>query len=117
MKRELALLLALYAGCVALAAALWYRPLLLAACYVVVSLLVLARWHAAGDLVFYALTFLLGPLGELVAVHAGAWTYHGTQWPVPPWLPLLWGIVAVFLRRTCDIATGAIAAGSRQRPG
>jgi len=37
--------------------------------------------------------FALGPLGETVPVYVGAWTI---------WLPPLWGIVALSLKKSCE---------------
>ena len=96
---ELVLLLFLYALCVALASALWLHPVTLAACYVLVSVLALLKWHTKADVVAYVVAAVLGPLGEAVVVHFGAWTYAKSSLFIPLWLPLVWGIVGFFLRR------------------
>ncbi len=96
---ELALLLLVYGLCVALASALWTHPAKLTGCYVLVSLLTALKWHTKADLVSYAAGAVLGPLGEAVAVHYGAWTYAKSSLLIPMWLPLLWGVAGFFLRR------------------
>jgi hypothetical protein len=96
---ELVLLLLLYGLCVALASTLWAQPAMLAACYVLVSILALLKWHTAADVISYVVAAILGPAGEAVVVHFGAWTYARPVLLIPLWLPLLWGIAGFFLRR------------------
>lgn len=105
---ELVLLLLLYGLCVALASALWAQPAALAACYVLVSILVLLKWHAKADVVSYVVAAVLGPLGEAVVVHYGAWTYAKPILLIPLWLPLLWGVAGSFLRRLTLTVTSII---------
>jgi len=96
---DLVLLLLLYALCVVLASALWSRPVTLTACYVLVSILALLKWHTKADVVSYVVAAVLGPAGEAVVVHYGAWAYAKPILLIPVWLPLVWGIVGFFLRR------------------
>jgi hypothetical protein len=96
---ELTLLLLVYGLCVGLAGALWAHPAKLTGCYVLVSILALLKWNTKADLVSYAAAAVLGPLGEAVAVYAGAWTYAQSRLLIPLWLPLLWGVAGSFLRR------------------
>ena len=96
---ELVLLLLVYGLCFALASVLWAHPGWLTLCYAFVSIFTLLKWHTKADLVSYAAAVILGPLGEAVAVHYGAWTYAESSFLVPMWLPLLWGIAGFFLRR------------------
>ena len=105
---ELVLLLLLYALCVALASALWLRPVTLAACYVLVSILALLTWHTKADVVSYVVAAILGPAGEAIVVHYGAWAYAKPILLIPVWLPLVWGIVGFFLRRFTWTVTSII---------
>ena len=98
---ELVLLLLLYALCVALASALWSRPVTLTACCVLLSILALLKWHTTADVVSYVVAAVLGPLGEAVVVHYGAWTYAKTILPIPLWLPLLVGDCRVLPTKVC----------------
>jgi uncharacterized membrane protein YoaT (DUF817 family) len=100
------LLLLTYATCVTLACLLWPRPYLLTACYAVISLILLARWHSRPDLIFYTVAFFVGPLGELFAIASGAWTYTRPFYIIPLWLPFLWGIAALFIKKLSDTLTG-----------
>jgi len=107
--RELILLFLIYGLCVALASTLWAYPVMLTGCYVFVSVLILLKWHTRADVVAYATTAILGPLGEAVTIHYGAFTYSKPTLLIPLWLPLLWGIAGFFLRRLIsNIANRAI---------
>jgi uncharacterized membrane protein YoaT (DUF817 family) len=89
----------IYLATVGLAGLLWRQPLVLTLCYVVLSALILWTWHSRGDLIFYVVPFVLGPLAEIVAVALGAWSYSQTAWLIPPWLPFAWGIAVLFVYR------------------
>ena len=49
---------------------LWRKPVILTICYVAISIL---KGHTKSDLLFYLITFILGPVGESVAIPLGAW--------------------------------------------
>jgi hypothetical protein len=49
----------------------------------------LRKWHSRSDLMFYVVAFVLGPLGEIVAVSSGAWEYARPSYLIPMWLPFL----------------------------
>jgi hypothetical protein len=57
---------------------------------------------------FYVAGFVLGPLGEAMAVHFDAWHYSKPIFLVPIWLPCLWGIAAFFVKRFCATLLRAI---------
>jgi uncharacterized membrane protein YoaT (DUF817 family) len=89
-------------------------PGLLLACYLAVSILMLSQWHSPRDLIYYGVAFVLGPVFEAATVHFGAWQYSEPLYLIPIWLPLLWGIMAVFLKKVCEIFAGLVGAkGSR----
>ena len=102
MKKQIAALLLTYALCIALASFLWSHPIILSACLVLIGVFMLRRWHSKADLLFYSVAFLLGPLGEAIAVRSGAWSYSKPSFLIPLWLPLLWGIVGLFLKKLCE---------------
>jgi hypothetical protein len=107
MKTDLLLEAAIYVSTLSMTSLLWRRPWLLLACLAAVSGLMFWRWHRPGDLLLYAAGFVLGPLGEMMAVHFGAWRYARPGFLVPVWLPCLWGIAALFVKRLCDTLLGA----------
>ncbi len=82
-----------------LAATLWSKPLLLAAVYVVLTMGALTLWHRRADIVYYAVPFVIGPFGELVAIRGGAWSYTDAGLMFPIWLPVAWGLAGICIRR------------------
>jgi hypothetical protein len=102
MKKELMLELSIYALCVALAGLLWQKPVILSLCYLAISILMLKKWHARSDLFFYSVAFVLGPAGEIVAVYLGAWEYSKPFYLIPIWLPFLWGVAALFMKKITE---------------
>lgn len=107
MTKDIAVQLSIYAGCIAVVSQLWQRPFALLAALVFISAAMLWKWHSRMDLAFYALAFFLGPVGEAVAVWYGVWEYGRPLLLVPVWLPFLWGIVAMFMRRLAEAVVGA----------
>ena len=102
MKKELLIEAAIYVSCFSLASFLWEKPAVLLLCLATISTLMLRRWHLRSDVFFYIAGFVLGPLGEAMAVHFDAWRYSRPFFLVPIWLPCLWGIAALFVKRLCD---------------
>lgn len=102
MKNDLLIEAAIYVTVLSLASFLWQRPGVLLLCLVAVSALMLWPWHRRSDVFFYAAGFVLGPLGEMMAVHFGAWQYAKPFFLVPIWLPFLWGIAGLFVKRLCE---------------
>lgn len=81
---------------------LWGSPLVLVGFYGLISALMLYKWHGVSDLCLYFTGFAFGPLGEMVPAYFGAWTYAEPSYVIPMWLPPLWGIVALGLKKQCD---------------
>lgn len=92
--------LPLYIACIAFAGLLWQRPVVLCLVYVSISALVLWKYHCKGDLIYFFVPFFMGPLGELLPVALGSWTYAKPLWMIPLWLPFVWGLAGLFMRRT-----------------
>ncbi len=102
MKRELVFELGIYCFCVVLAGILWHKQILLTSIYLMVSFIMLYKWHNKSDIVFYAAGFILGPAGEIFAVYRGAWQYAEPFYLIPFWLPFLWGIAALFIKKLSE---------------
>ena len=96
---EIALMILVYGFCITLASALWKHPVILTSGYVLISIIVLIKWHTKADVISFITGAVFGPLGESIAIHYGAWTYSKSILIIPIWLPLLWGIAGTFLRR------------------
>jgi len=105
MKSMLAIEIGIYALCVALAGFLWRNPAILALCYIFISFFLLYRWHTNSDLIFYFTAFVLGPIGELVATYHGAWKYSKPIFLIPIWLPFLWGIALLVMKKLSETLT------------
>lgn len=102
MKKELVFELGIYAISVALAGFFWGKPVLLTISYGVISMIMLTKWHERSDLIFYFVAFGLGPIGEAFAIYLGAWQYSKPFYLIPVWLPFLWGISALFLKKISE---------------
>jgi hypothetical protein len=102
MRKDLVFELGIYAISIILVGFLWQRPSILTILYVVISLIMLTRWHGKSDLIFYFVAFSLGPIGEAFAICLGAWKYSKPFYLVPIWLPFLWGISALFVKRISE---------------
>jgi len=102
MKKELLFELIIYFLCVALAGFLWHKPIILTVCYAVITIITLIKWHTKSDLFFYFVAFVLGPLGESIGIYFGAWQYSKPFYLIPIWLPLLWGIAALFIKNISE---------------
>ncbi len=102
MKKELSFELCIYAISVALSGLFWRRPAILGISYVIISMIMLIKWHEKSDLIFYFVAFSLGPIGEAFAVYLRAWQYSKPFYLIPIWLPFLWGISALFLKNISE---------------
>ena len=57
-------------------------------------------WRSKEDLLLYIICSVAGTLAEAVAIASGAWKYSLPNFiGVPYWLPFLWGIAALFIKR------------------
>jgi len=102
MKKELIFELSIYAVLLILVVALWNRPVILAACYGIMSLVILLIWHTKRDLFFYFVGFVLGSVGGSIAIYFGGWKYSKPFYLIPLWLPFLWGIGALLVKNISE---------------
>jgi hypothetical protein len=102
MKQEIAFELGIYCVSVILAGLLWHKPLLLTSIYLMISFIMLYKWHTKSDFIFYAAGLVLGPAGEIFAVYLGAWQYAKPFFLIPLWLPFLWGIAVLFFKKLSE---------------
>jgi hypothetical protein len=101
MKKELISEFSIYAVSLILVAGFWDRPVILTVCYTFISILILLKWHTRKDLIFYCVGFILGSIGDSIAVYFGAWGYSKPFYLIPLWLPFLWGIAALLIKNIC----------------
>jgi hypothetical protein len=69
---------------------------------------VLSYWHAKEDIYFVVAGGIIGPLMELIGTSVGAWHYSNPTWYIPVWLPLVYAVFAVVVRRTAVLVNGWI---------
>ena len=93
--------LPIYVACIAPAALLWQKPMVLTLFYLVTALGLLSWRHSAEDLIYFFVPFVFGPAGEFFAVQQGAWSYAGTPL-IPYWLPFAWGIAGLFMKNLSE---------------
>jgi len=108
MKKELVFELCIYIMSVVLVGFFWHEPAILTIFYVVISVIMLTKWHEKSDLIFYFVAFALGPIGEAFAIYLGAWQYSKPFYLIPVWLPFLWGIISLFVKKICETLLKAV---------
>lgn len=89
--------------CIGLVCAFWKSPGILTLILSLVSFVLLRVWNTRSDIVCFTAAFVLGPIGEFIAIASGAWSYSAPWVKVPIWLPLAWGIAALYLKRTTEV--------------
>jgi hypothetical protein len=88
-------------GIIALVAvcSFWQSPVVLTTILLFLSGIVLIGKRNQQDLVIFLTCGALGALAEIFVVAFGAWSYAMPQFlGIPSWLPLAWGISALFIR-------------------
>lgn len=78
----------------------WNQPFHVLAGLVVIAGMMLYLRGSKTDIVFFVTAGLAGTAAEAIAIYFGAWNYGNSQLlGVPIWLPVLWGIAALFTDR------------------
>lgn len=87
------------------AIALLYKSnFFLTAFILLASIIVMKFWHKKGDIYFFIVGAIIGPVGEIIDIHFGAWQYSNpTFLGIPLWLPLTWGLGMVMIRRFAEL--------------
>ena len=102
----LIIVIGIYVIAVSLISLLWRNPIILALCFISMSLLMLLKWHEKSDLLLYFLAFILGPIAEIVLVYSGVWRYSDPVLFVPIWLPFAWGIAMLIIKKLSETLNG-----------
>lgn len=64
-------------------------------CFVVMNL-----WHEKYDVIYFIVAAALGPIGEIICIHYGTWSYtKPSLFGIPIWLPLVWGLAGILITR------------------
>jgi hypothetical protein len=78
---------------------LWKDVLLLSSVLIILSIIFLTFWHRKKDIITFIFGVIFGWVTESICIYFGAWAYTNTTFLVPFWLPILWGIAAMIMRR------------------
>lgn len=79
----------------------WETPVRLALFLVALSAALLSFWGSREDVYLYAISAACGALAEAFAIGFKAWAYPKPDMiGIPVWLPFVWGIAGVFIKRT-----------------
>ena len=84
---------------------LWQYNFLLTAILIILSIILILILQNKKNIKLYLIFAALGVITEALMVSRNAWTYPNPDiFKIPIWLPLLWGIVALFIRQITIIA-------------
>lgn len=79
----------------------WVYPLWLTLGLIIISIILLLITRKKEDILLYITCGMAGAAAEYIAISSGAWSYSGfTNGLIPYWLPFLWGIAAIFIKKT-----------------
>ncbi|NIM47244.1 MAG: DUF2878 family protein [Candidatus Aenigmarchaeota archaeon] len=80
-------------------ALLWRDVVLLTAALLILAIFSLRHFHKKNDVIIFFMGAITGASAELVCIYFGAWKYTNPTYLIPLWLPVLWGIAAIVIRR------------------
>ncbi len=79
---------------------LWEHNLALSLILVILAIIMLLTKRSTKELKTFIICALSGAIAESLAVMMGAWSYTNPDIVgIPMWLPILWGIAAIFMVR------------------
>jgi hypothetical protein len=79
---------------------MWDKPLMLTAVVISLSALMMLVHKDIEDLYLYIIIGSMGAAAEIIAIVSGAWEYAFPNLVgIPYWLPFLWGIAGLFIKR------------------
>ncbi|VVB58725.1 Uncharacterised protein [Candidatus Anstonella stagnisolia] len=80
----------------------WNVPVLTLVLLIIAGLLLYMR-SGNQEIALFVFCGIAGAVSETIGIFFGAWTYAlPTAFQIPLWLPVLWGIAAVFTLRTYE---------------
>lgn len=79
---------------------LWKYNIILFLVLLAISFLLLFIQKEKSEIWLFIACGFYGALAEIIAIYFGSWTYNSADFlGVPIWLPVLWGIAALFMKR------------------
>ncbi|NIP40571.1 MAG: DUF2878 family protein [Candidatus Aenigmarchaeota archaeon] len=75
--------------------------LLLTALLIIAWLVGIRFWHKKHDIYFFVAGAVIGSIAEIICIYFGVWQYaNPTFLGIPMWLPIVWGLAAMLIKRT-----------------
>lgn len=100
MLNKLFQYLVLTIGSISLVCVLYEKEFLLLVALVSLSILMFGLKRSKSEIILFVICGLSGALAEVVVVSFGGWEYARADYlNVPIWLPILWGISAIYIKR------------------
>ena len=78
---------------------LWRDIVLLTSSLLILAIFSLRYFHKKNDVIIFFIGAVIGTGTELVCIYFGAWKYMNPTYLIPLWLPVLWGLAAIVIRR------------------
>ncbi len=104
LEKELFFDIALFAVGIAFISLFYMNNILLLLLLILLCVFGLKFWYKKHDTYFFVSGAIIGPIGEIVAIHFGAWYYtNPTVLGIPVWLPIVWGLAVVLIKRAAEI--------------
>lgn len=81
----------------------WRHDFLMFVILAIISILLLLLGKSKKELFLYFIFAIAGSLAEATQMSTGAWKYsHPTILGLVYWMPLVWGIAGIFVKRLCE---------------
>ncbi len=82
---------------------LWKYNVILTIVLLLLSFTLLILQKSKTELFMFLACSFYGAIAEVIAIYFGAWNYSLPNFGgIPIWLPILWGIAAIFMKRLHD---------------
>jgi len=95
---------------------LWRTSFLLFSVLAVIALLLFVVQRDRGEALLFVLAGIWGLTAEWIVMFFGAWEYRIAHvLGAPYWLPILWGLAAVFLKRLYEEIDQKLREGERSK--
>ena len=81
----------------------WIYPVKLTLLLTAGAVLIVAWDKRKGVDFWFFVPAVIGPVGDMIAISGGAWTYAAPVWGgIPLWLPAIWGLAGIVGRRVVE---------------
>tara|TARA_Y100000034_G_C6870965_1_gene397651 strand:- start:808 stop:1158 length:351 start_codon:yes stop_codon:yes gene_type:complete len=104
ITKELILDFVLFVVAIALIVKFYRNNFLLTILLIIGWIVAMKIWHDKDDIYFFVMAGILGPIGEIIAIHFGVWSYANPSFlGIPVWLPLVWGLSIMLIKRLSEV--------------